>query len=156
MNDKLKNAFVALIVVVVIVGAGVLGMAVGGFFKKSDEVVSVANGIVTNKDVSMKGASVLTTYEEYTKLLEEYDSSDVVLLTNNDFNNNDYIVDYIYYDKDVEISNINLEVLDEGITIHYEVNKEPDKGDKYLIYFIPIEKGMLKEVKVNSRTFDVK
>lgn len=156
MNDKLKNAFVALIVVVVIVGAGILGMAVGGFFKKSDEVVSVANGIVTNKDVSMKGASVLTTYEEYTKLLEEYDSSDVVLLTNNDFNNNDYIVDYIYYDKDVEISNINLEVLDEGITIHYEVNKEPDKGDKYLIYFIPIEKGMLKEVKVNSRTFDVK
>lgn len=156
MNDKLKNAFVALIVVVVIVGAGILGMAVGGFFKKSDEVVSVANGIVTNKDVSMKGASVLTTYEEYTKLLEEYDSSDVVLLTNNDFNNNDYIVDYIYYDKDVEISNINLEVLDEGITIHYEVNKEPDKGDKYLVYFIPIEKGMLKEVKVNSRTFDVK
>lgn len=156
MNDKLKNAFVALIVVVVIVGAGILGMAVGGFFKKSDEVVSVANGIVTNKDVSMKGASVLTTYEEYTKLLEEYDSSDVVLLTNNDFNESDYIVDYIYYDKDVEISNINLEVLDEGITIHYEVNKEPDKGDKYLIYFIPIEKGMLKEVKVNSRTFDVK
>lgn len=156
MNDKLKNAFVALIVVVVIVGAGILGMAVGGFFKKSDEVVSVANGIVTDKDVSMKGASVLTTYEEYTKLLEEYDSSDVVLLTNNDFNESDYIVDYIYYDKDVEISNINLEVLDEGITIHYEVNKEPDKGDKYLIYFIPIEKGMLKEVKVNSRTFDVK
>ena len=156
MNDKLKNAFVALIVVVVIVGAGVLGMAVGGFFKKSDEVVSVANGIVTDKDVSMKGASVLTTYDEYTKLLEEYDSSDVVLLTNNDFNESDYIVDYIYYDKDVEISNINLEVLDEGITIHYEVNKEPDKGDKYLIYFIPIEKGMLKEVKVNSRTFDVK
>ena len=156
MNDKLKNAFIALIVVVVIVGAGVLGMAVGGFFKKSDEVVSVANGIVTNKDVSMKEASVLTTYEEYTKLLEEYDSSDVVLLTNNDFNENDYIVDYIYYDKDVEISNINLEVLDEGITIHYEVNKEPDKGDKYLIYFIPIEKGMLNEVKVNSRTFDVK
>lgn len=156
MNDKLKNAFIALIVVVVIVGAGILGMAVGGFFKKSDEVVSVANGIVTDKDVSMKGASVLTTYEEYTKLLEEYDSSDVVLLTNNDFNESDYIVDYIYYDKDVEISNINLEVLDEGITIHYEVNKEPDKGDKYLIYFIPIEKGMLKEVKVNSRTFDVK
>lgn len=156
MNDKLKNAFIVLIVVVVIVGAGILGMAVGGFFKKSDEVVSVANGIVTDKDVSMKGASVLTTYEEYTKLLEEYDSSDVVLLTNNDFNESDYIVDYIYYDKDVEISNINLEVLDEGITIHYEVNKEPDKGDKYLIYFIPIEKGMLKEVKVNSRTFDVK
>ncbi len=156
MNDKLKNAFIVLIVVVVIVGAGILGMAVGGFFKKSDEVVSVANGIVTNKDVSMKGASVLTTYEEYTKLLEEYDSSDVVLLTNNDFNESDYIVDYIYYDKDVEISNINLEVLDEGITIHYEVNKEPDKGDKYLIYFIPIEKGKLKEVKVNSRTFDVK
>lgn len=156
MNDKLKNAFIALIVVVVIVGAGILGMAVGGFFKKSDEVVSVANGIVTDKDVSMKEASVLTTYEEYTKLLEEYDSSDVVLLTNNDFNNNDYIVDYIYYDKDVLISNINLEVLDEGITIHYEVNKEPDKSDKYLIYFIPIEKGMLNEVKVNSRTFDVK
>lgn len=156
MNDKLKNAFIALIVVVVIVGAGILGMAVGGFFKKSDEVVSVANGIVTDKDVSMKEASVLTTYEEYTKLLEEYDSSDVVLLTNNDFNNNDYIVDYIYYDKDVLISNIDLEVLDEGITIHYEVNKEPDKGDKYLIYFIPIEKGMLNEVKVNSRTFDVK
>lgn len=156
MNDKLKNAFIGLIVVVVIVGAGILGMAVGGFFKKSDEVVSVANGIVTDKDVSMKEASVLTTYEEYTKLLEEYDSSDVVLLTNNDFNNNDYIVDYIYYDKDVLISNINLEVLDEGITIHYEVNKEPDKSDKYLIYFIPIEKGMLNEVKVNSRTFDVK
>ena len=156
MNDKLKNAFIALIVVVVIVGAGILGMAVEKKKKKSDEVVSVANGIVTDKDVSMKGASVLTTYEEYTKLLEEYDSSDVVLLTNNDFNESDYIVDYIYYDKDVEISNINLEVLDEGITIHYEVNKEPDKGDKYLIYFIPIEKGMLKEVKVNSRTFDVK
>jgi len=156
MNDKLKNAFIGLIVVVVIVGAGVLGMVVGGFLKKSDEVVSVANGIVIDKDVSMKEASVLTTYEEYTKLLEEYDSSDVVLLTNNDFNNNDYIVDYIYYDKDVLINNINLEVLDEGITIHYEVNKQPDKSDKYLIYFIPIEKGMLNEVKVNSRTFDVK
>ena len=58
--------------------------------------------------------------------------------------------------KLLKMGNINLEVLDEGITIHYEVNKEPDKSDKYLIYFIPIEKGMLNEVKVNSRTFDVK
>lgn len=155
MNGKLKNAFVGLIVIVVIVGAGVLGMAVGGFFKKSEDV-SVANGIITSKDVSMREASVLSSYEEYNKLLEEFNSSDVVLLTNNDFINNDYIVDYIYYDKDVEIKNIDLEVLDEGITIHYEVNKEPVKNDKYLIYFIPIEKGMLNEVKVNSRTFDVK
>lgn len=155
MNNKLKNAYIGLFVVIVIVAAGVLGMAVGGFFKKSEKV-SVANGIITNKDVSTKEPSVLTSYDEYNKILEEFDSKDVVLLTNNDFTNNDYIVDYINYDKDVEIKNINLEVLDEGITIHYEVNKEPVKKDKYLIYFIPIEKGMLNEVKVNSRTFDVK
>ena len=148
-----KNIFLAFAVIVVVVAAGLLGLAVGGFF---NEPKVVANGIIISKKPSTDDKRLISSYEEYNELLKKYGANDVVLLTNNDFSNMDYIVDFINYEKNLNIKNISLDITDDGVNITYEVNKKPQSNKKYLMYFIPVEKGMLSEVKVNSQKFDVK
>lgn len=149
---KLKQKIlVGVLVVIVVIVSLIIGMAAAGYFTKP---IAVANGIV----VSSKNneGKLLTSYEEYTKLMEEYNTSDFVVLTNNSFESNDYIVDFIKYNDDLEIYNISLEVNDDGIKVIYDVNKEVKKSNKYLMYFIPVEKGLLSDVKVKEQVFNEK
>ena len=90
------------------------------------------------------------------KKLKLSNLGDVVLLTNNSFNEYDYIVDFINYNKNMEISDIELEVTDNGLNIKYIVNKEIKDSKKKLMYFIPIQKDLLSEVNINDRQFEVK
>ncbi len=124
-------------------------MVLSGYFTKP---VAVANGIVVSK--SNNEGILLTSYEEYTKLMKEYDASEFVALTNNSFDKNDYIVDFIKYKDSLEIYNISLEVNDTGIKVIYDVNKEVKKSNKYLMYFIPVKKGLLSDVKVKTQVFN--
>lgn len=153
MQEKRKNVVIGFIVILVVVVSGLLGMAAGGFF---DTTRVVANGIVVNRSNGELKNMLITSYTEYSSLLKDYKVDDVVLLTNNNFNEADYIVDFINYQKDIEIKNIDLEIFDDGITVNYVVNKKAKKGRKALMYFIPVQKGMMSEVKVKDRTFEVK
>lgn len=146
-----KKIIIVLLVVGVIIISMLLGMTSAGYFTKPK---AVAEGIVVSK--KNNESKLLTNYEDYTKLMKEYDTSDFTILTNNSFDTNDYIVDFIKYKDNLEIENISLEINDDGVKIVYDVNKKIKNSNKYLMYFIPIEKGTLSELKVTSQVFNEK
>ena len=147
---KLKQKIlIGVLVVIVVITSAIIGMAAAEYFTRP---IAVANGIVvSNKN---NEGELLTSYEEYTKLMEKYNTSDFIVLTNNNFENNDYIVDFIKYKDDLEIYNISLEINDDGIKVIYDVNKEVKKSNKYLMYFIPVEKSLLSDLKVKEQVFN--
>lgn len=128
-----------------------LGMIAAGYFTKPK---AVAQGIVVSK--TNNESKLLTSYDDYTKLMNEYGTNEFTLLTNNSFDNNDYIVDFVKYKDNLEIKNINLEINNDGVKIIYDVNKEIKNSSKYLMYFIPIEKSTLNDLKVISQVFNEK
>lgn len=148
---SLRNKIIVIVLVMaVVVGSILLGMAAAGYFSQPKVE---AQGLV----ISQNGKGMLlTNYEDYTKLMEEYEVSNYVILTNGSFDENDYLVDFVKYKSDLKIKGINLDISDIGIKIVYSVNKEVKRGNKYLMYFIPIEKGLIQETKEISQEFNVK
>ena len=146
-----RKIIIVLLVIGVTIISMILGMSAAGYFTKPK---AVAQGIVVSK--TNNESKLLTSYDDYTKLMNEYGISDYTLLTNNSFEKNDYIVDFVKYKDSLEIKNINLEINDDGVKIIYDVNKEIKNSSKYLMYFIPIEKGTLDNLKVTSQVFNEK
>ena len=146
-----KKILIGVLVIVVTGVSMLLGMTAAGYFTKPK---AVAQGIVVSK--SNNESKLLTSYDDYTKLMDEYGTSEFTLLTNNSFENNDYIVDFIKYKDNLEIKNISLEINDDSVKIVYDVNKEIKNSSKYLMYFIPIQKGTLNEIKITSQVFNEK
>ncbi len=146
-----KKILIGVLVIVVTGVSMLLGMTAAGYFTKPK---AVAQGIVVSK--SNNESKLLTSYDDYTKLMDEYGTSEFTLLTNNSFENNDYIVDFIKYKDNLEIKNISLEINDDGVKIIYDVNKKIKNSSKYLMYFIPIQKGTLNEIKITSQVFNEK
>lgn len=146
-----RKIIIVLLVIGVIIISMILGMSAAGYFTKPK---AIAQGIVVSK--TNNESKLLTSYDDYTKLMNEYGISDYTLLTNNSFEKNDYIVDFVKYKDSLEIKNINLEINDHGVKIIYDVNKEIKNSSNYLMYFIPIEKGTLDNLKVTSQVFNEK
>lgn len=146
-----KKIIIVLLVIGVIIISTLLGMSAAGYFTKPKVV---AQGIVVSK--TNNESKLLTSYDDYTKLMDEYGTSEFTLLTNNSFEKNDYLVDFIKYKDSLEIKNISLEINDDGVKIIYDVNKEIKNSSKYLMYFIPIEKSTLNDLKVTSQVFNEK
>ena len=146
-----KRILIDVLILIVTATSLLLGMTAAGYFTKPK---AVAEGIVVSK--KNNESKLLTNYEDYTKLMKEYDTSDFTILTNNSFDTNDYIVDFIKYKDNLKIENISIEINDDGVKIVYDVNKEIKNSNKYLMYFIPIEKGTLSELKVTSQVFNEK
>lgn len=146
-----KKILIGVLVIAVAVVSMLLGMTAAGYFTKPKVV---AQGIVVSK--SNNESKLLTSYDDYTKLMDEYGIGNYTILTNNSFENNDYLVDFIKYKDNLEIKNISLEINDDGVKIVYDVNKEIKNSSKYLMYFIPIEKGTLDNLKVTSQVFNEK
>ena len=146
-----KKIIIVLLVIGVIIISMLLGMIAAGYFTKPK---AVAQGIVVSK--TNNESKLLTSYDDYTKLMNEYGTNEFTLLTNNSFEKNDYIVDFVKYKDSLEIKNINLEINNDGVKIIYDVNKEIKNSSKYLMYFIPIEKSTLNDLKVISQVFNEK
>ena len=144
---------VGLLVILVIFTAALLGVWIG----LGDKVYrTIADGIIIKNDNEEHESIMLTAYTEYTDLLDELGIARDVFLTNGDFDDYDYIIDYIYYEDDLKINEINLEITDEGVIIGYDANKEVKESDELLIYFIRIEKDSLNDYKFAGREFEVK
>ena len=115
---KKEHIIVILITIVVIIIAGF-----GGWYlaKKGMNNTKVIDGIVVNVKANVDySAKLIKTYKEYEKILEDNAISlnDENVLKEKDFKKNDYIVDYIPYDKDLKITGeINVEVLEGGTVI---------------------------------------
>ena len=70
---------------------------------------------------------------------------------------NDYIIDFINYDDSLEFTDdIGVEVTDTGINLTYYVNEEIDDSDEILMFFIPIDNGVLGNFIMGDREFVVK
>ncbi len=151
MKKGTKLLMGVVILVLLIIGAIILGLYLANKNKNADK--SVANGIILD---SLKDSSnrLLTTYDEYLKLLDDYKINDVVLLTNNDFETKDYIIDYINYENGLEISDIEIMIADNGLELSYKVNKVIENNDSYLMYFIPVDKGSIVNPTVINRKFN--
>lgn len=151
---KYKNYFIigAMTIIVVILSA-FLGIFLAGGFKKDK---TIANGIVINKKDQEYEAKLITSAKDYNDLITKYDAQDTLLFTSNDFTDKDYIVDFILYQEDLIINNIDVTVSEDGISLTYYANKEISDSDKYLMYFIPIEKGSIDNITIKSRRFQLK
>lgn len=148
---SLRNKIIVIILVVaVVIGSILLGMVAAGYFSQPKVE---AQGLVISQNGN---GTLLTNYEDYIKLMDKYEVSNYVILTNGSFDENDYLVDFVKYKSDLEIKGINLDISDIGVKIVYSVNKEVKRGNKYLMYFIPIEKGLIQEVKEISQEFNTK
>ncbi len=147
------HIIVALLVIAVIFIAAILGIWLGngGTWYRT-----IAEGIIIPNDDEEHESVLLESYVEYTELLSNLGIARDVFLTSGNFDDHDYIVDYIYYEDDLKINEINLNITDEGTIIQYEVNKEIEDSPEILIYFIPIEKDSLNYYVFASREFEVK
>lgn len=143
---------IGVLVVLVIFTAALLGVWIG---LGGRTYRTIADGIIIQDDGEEHESIMLTAYTEYTDLLSDLGIARDVFLTSGDFDEYDYIIDYIYYEDDLEIEEINLELTDDGVIIEYVSNKEVTVSDELLIYFIRIEKDSLSDYKFDSRRFDV-
>lgn len=144
---------IGILIILVVSIAAFLGIWIGN---GAQSFRTIAEGIIIPVEDREYESVLITSYTEYTDLLRDLGISRNVFLTAGDLDDNDYIIDYIYYDEDLKIEEINLEITDEGINIEYVINKEVTDSDEMLIYFIKIDKGSLSDYKLANREFKVK
>ena len=151
-----QRLFVTTLAIVIVLSAAILGIYIGT--RGNNNYREVAEGIVLKKDDNtFYNPTLITSYDEYIALLEDYDIHELVFLTAGDLNNNDYIIDFINYDDSLEFTDdIGVEVLDTGIDLTYYVNEEIDDSDEILMFFIPIDNGVLGKFIMGDREFVVK
>ena len=144
---------IGILIILVVSIAAFLGIWIGN---GAQSFRTIAEGIIIPVEDREYESVLITSYTEYTDLFRYLGISRNFFLTAGDLDDNDYIIDYIYYDEDLKIEEINLEITDEGINIEYVVNKEVTDSDEMLIYFIKIDKGSLSDYKLANREFKVK
>ena len=150
-----QRLLVSTLSIIIVLGAACLGIYLGT--RGNNNYREVAEGIVLKKeDNTYYNPTLITSYDEYIALLEDYDIHELVFLTAGDLNNNDYIIDFINYDDSLEFTDdIGVEVTDTGINLTYYVNKEITDSDEMLMFFIPIDDGVLGNFIMGDREFVV-
>ena len=151
-----QRLFITTLAIVIVLSAAILGIYIGT--RGNNNYREVAEGIVLKKeDNTYYNPTLITSYDEYINLLEDYDIHELVFLTAGDLDKNDYIIDFINYDDSLKFTDdIGVEVLDTGINLTYYVNEEIDDSDEILMFFIPIDNGVLGNFIMGEREFVVK
>ena len=150
-----QRLFITTLAIVIVLSAAILGIYLGT--RGNNNYREVAEGIVLKKeDNTYYNPTLITSYDEYIALLEDYDIHELVFLTAGDLDNNDYIIDFINYDDSLEFTDdIGVEVTDTGINLTYYVNEEITDSDEILMFFIPIDNGVLGNFIMGDREFIV-
>ena len=151
-----QRLFITTLAIVIVLAAAILGIYIGT--RGNNNYREVAEGIVLKKDDNtFYNPTLITSYDEYINLLEDYDIHELVFLTAGDLDSNDYIIDFINYDDSLKFTDdIGVEVLDTGINLTYYINEEIDDSDEILMFFIPIDNGVLGNFIMGDRQFVVK
>ena len=151
-----QRLFITTLAIVIVLASAILGIYIGT--RGNNNYREVAEGIVLKKeDNTYYNPTLITSYDEYIALLEDYDIHELVFLTAGDLDNNDYIIDFINYDDSLKFTDdIGVEVLDTGINLTYYVNEEIDDSDEILMFFIPIDNDVLGNFIMGEREFVVK
>ena len=151
-----QRLFITTLAIVIVLASAILGIYIGT--RSNNNYREVAEGIILkNEDNTFYNPTLITSYDEYINLLEDYDIHELVFLTAGDLDKNDYIIDFINYDDSLKFTDdIGVEVLDTGINLTYYVNEEIDDSDEILMFFIPIDNGVLGNFIMGDREFVVK
>ena len=151
-----QRLFITTLAIVIVLASAILGIYIGT--RGNNNYREVAEGIVLKKDDNtFYNPTLITSYDEYINLLEDYDIHELVFLTAGDLDKNDYIIDFINYDDSLKFTDdIGVEVLDTGINLTYYVNEEIDDSDEILMFFIPIDNDVLGNFIMGEREFVVK
>lgn len=150
-----QRLFITTLAIVIVLASAILGIYIGT--RGNENYREVAEGIVLKKgDNVYYNPTLITSYDEYIALLEDYDIHEVVFLTAKDLDNNDYIIDFIEYNDTLKFTDdIDVEVTDTGINLTYYVNEEVNDSDEILMFFIPIDNGVLENFIMGDRKFIV-
>ena len=151
-----QRLFITTLAIVIVLASAILGIYIGT--RSNNNYREVAEGIILKKDDNtFYNPTLITSYDEYINLLEDYDIHELVFLTAGDLDSNDYIIDFINYDDSLKFTDdIGVEVLDTGINLTYYVNEEIDDSAEILMFFIPIDNGVLGNFIMGEREFVVK
>ena len=151
-----QRLFITTLAIVIVLASAILGIYIGT--RSNNNYREVAEGIKIKKDDNtFYNPTLITSYDEYINLLEDYDIHELVFLTAGDLDSNDYIIDFINYDDSLKFTDdIGVEVLDTGINLTYYVNEEIDDSDEILMFFIPIDNDVLGNFIMGEREFVVK
>ncbi len=150
--NKQKIIIIILVIAILLI-FGSFGIILATKYNSSK---TIANGIVLEKSDKEYQSKLIKSYEEYDAILKSYNINDVVLFTNSDFDDYDYIVDFLDYDNKANIIDIDVTIENDGLKLIYTVDREMKDTNKKLMYFINIEKNMLSEINVKSRSIEVK
>ena len=102
MKITKDHIFAGIVVILVICVSAYLGILIG---RDKFDYKTIAEGIVmTNEEKNYKSV-LITDYVEYTNLLKQYGINESAFLTSGDLDEKDYIVDFIFYNDDLEIKN---------------------------------------------------
>ncbi|MEG0976989.1 MAG: hypothetical protein RSF02_00365 [Bacilli bacterium] len=142
-----KKVIIGVLIVVLLVSSIILG-----FVMSQNKTKDIEAFIVLKETGKSYDTLFIKTYEEYNETLKKYNA--LGKLTASDFTENDYLIDFIPYKKNMSIKNISVE-LGEKIKIDYEVNLELKDNDKLLINFIPLKKGLLSEIRPVEQSIKV-
>lgn len=148
-----NKIIITILTIIIIIISGLLGYYVA----KNENIKTIDGLVITIKSNVDYTSKLIKTFEEYKNILKEngikIDNEKNIYLTKKDFKKNDYIVDYIPYEKDLEVKTIDVEVLDGGVILNYVLNKEVTDNTKVLLYLIPLDKNQLNEYKLANRNF---
>lgn len=147
-----KKILIAVLVILIVVISAFLGRILA-LNKDTTKITGLVTNIYNGVDYNPR---LIKTLEEYETIVKDnnLNLSDKDKLTAKDFKNNDFIVDFIPYSKGLEVSDININLSDEGVTLNYQVNMDVKDNTQLIIYFIPITKGQIKDFVLANRHFD--
>lgn len=124
----------------------------GGYNYKSNSVEYVSTFI---SDESKYSKVAITSYNEYESLIDYYDISDTEMLSENDLDENDYIIDIFTIDEGCSenLSDISeLEIASKKIDITYDIETKCGLcAPETILVLIPVKKNKITdEYKINQ------
>lgn len=148
---KSRKIITIIITIIVILIAASLGIYFG---KKSRKTYSIADGIVISKEQGINyDTKFITNLNQYETFTKNYKLEKVAKKENMDFKLYDYIIDFIPYNSNLIIKDINLDVANEGVILKYNLNKKINDKEQLLIYTIPVKKNTIKKYKLIDHKF---
>ena len=148
---KRRKIFIIILTIVVIIISGLLGIYFGN---KNKKALSIADGIVISKEKNtIYGTKFITNLKQYEGFIKDYNLEGIINKDEVNFKVYDYIIDFIPYNNDLIIKDINVNVANEGIVLKYNLNKKISNDKQLLIYTIPVNKNTIKKFKLIDRKF---
>jgi len=143
----MRKYILGIIAVLILFLSGILVFKM--FNEKMDEIEGI---IIVKENNQLYETFLIKTYEEYQNILNKHNA--LGKISKEDFNEFDYIVDYVPYIKDMQILDISVNVKDlEELDIVYDLSVEVKDTDKLLVNFIQVPKNRISGISSVNKSY---